>query len=109
MPTPSDPPDAQADPSDPRRVEPGDACVHVMYLDQLGYEQKMTSHLSQPLEDVLADLDRLKLAITGAVHALGGTILAIQLEILTTQPVLAVQEGAQVIPLRRRESPAECG
>jgi hypothetical protein len=96
----------QRDPSDDRRVNPGDVCAHVMYLDRAGYEQKMTIHFSQGLEAIMDDLEPIKRALVGTVHALGGTVLAMQLEILTTQPVMMTQEGARVVPLVPR--PAKC-
>lgn len=104
MPIPTPPPPSQDDPSDQRRVDPGDVCIHVMYLDRAGLEQKMTIHFSQALETILGDIDAIKQALAGTVEALGGTILVSQLEILTTQPMAVLQPSASILHLNSRSA-----
>ena len=77
-----------------------------MYLDRDGREQKMTVHFSQGLDTIMSEVDQFKLALVGTVHALGGTVLAVQLEILTTQPIMATQESARVLHLAPGPQPA---
>lgn len=81
-------------------------CLHVFYLDSDGAEQVMQMLFSQRAERIAAHTDRLRAHALAAIRELGGSLLALQMEVLVTEEIGATPAPppARVVPLPRRSA-----